>query len=157
MRASIGSSRVLAALGGLVLLLAPVSAAAVIEWVPIGNIGNPADSQPQGPFGSVAYEYAISRFETTNSEYASFLNAKAASDPFGLYSTSMETDSHGGIVRLGTSGNYTYEVKAGFEQDAVNFVTFFDALRFANWIHNGEGSGDTETGAYTLLGGTATR
>ncbi|MEQ9380023.1 MAG: hypothetical protein RJP95_04115, partial [Pirellulales bacterium] len=26
----------------------------------------------------------------------------------------------------------------------------------ANWLHNGQGTGDTETGAYTLLGGTPT-
>jgi formylglycine-generating enzyme required for sulfatase activity len=38
----------------------------------------------------------------------------------------------------------------------VNFVSFYDALRFANWMNNGEGSGDTETGAYTLLGGAPT-
>lgn len=68
----------------------------------------------------------------------------------------METDAHGGILRLGAQGSYTYEVEPGFENDAVNFVSFFDALRFANWIHNGEGNGDTETGTYTLLGGTAT-
>ena len=37
----------------------------------------------------------------------------------------------------------------------VNYVTFFDSARFTNWLHNGQGSGDTETGAYTLLGGTA--
>ncbi len=30
------------------------------------------------------------------------------------------------------------------------------ARRFSNWLNNGQGSGDTETGAYTLLGGTAT-
>ncbi|HEY4312281.1 MAG TPA: SUMF1/EgtB/PvdO family nonheme iron enzyme [Pirellulales bacterium] len=33
-------------------------------------------------------------------------------------------------------------------------VTFFDALRYVNWLNNGQGNGDTETGAYTLLGGT---
>jgi hypothetical protein len=32
----------------------------------------------------------------------------------------------------------------------VNFVSIWDAMRFANWLHNGQGSGDTETGAYTL-------
>jgi sulfatase modifying factor 1 len=35
-------------------------------------------------------------------------------------------------------------------------VSFYDTLRFANWLNNGQGSGDTETGAYTLLGGTQT-
>ena len=39
----------------------------------------------------------------------------------------------------------------------VNYVDFYDALRFANWMNNGQGNGDTETGAYTLLGGTPTR
>jgi formylglycine-generating enzyme len=34
-------------------------------------------------------------------------------------------------------------------------VTWLSAVRFANWLHNGQSSGDTETGAYTLLGGTA--
>jgi formylglycine-generating enzyme len=29
-------------------------------------------------------------------------------------------------------------------------------LRFANWLNNGQGNGNTETGSYTLLGGTPT-
>ena len=36
----------------------------------------------------------------------------------------------------------------------MSYVSCFDALRFANWLHNGQGSSDTENGAYTLLGGT---
>ena len=35
----------------------------------------------------------------------------------------------------------------------VNYVSWFDAARVANWLQNGEGSGSTETGAYTLVGG----
>ena len=38
----------------------------------------------------------------------------------------------------------------------VNYVTFYDAIRFANWLDNGQVPGSTETGAYTLLGGTPT-
>lgn len=38
----------------------------------------------------------------------------------------------------------------------VNLVSWYDAVCFANWLHNGQGSGDTETGAYPLLGGTPT-
>jgi formylglycine-generating enzyme required for sulfatase activity len=143
-------------LAALMLLLSPVPAGAVIEWVPIGDPGNESDSQPAGSFGSVDYEYSMSKFEVTNAEYASFLNAKAASDPLGLYSPSMESDFLGGILRMGTPGTYSYGVKDGFADKPVNFVTFFDALRFANWIENGEGNGSTETGAYTLLGGTET-
>jgi formylglycine-generating enzyme required for sulfatase activity len=34
-------------------------------------------------------------------------------------------------------------------------VSWFDAARFANWMQNGQGSGSTETGAYTLGGATS--
>ena len=36
----------------------------------------------------------------------------------------------------------------------VNYVSWFDAARVANWLQNGQGSGSTETGAYTLSGAT---
>ena len=35
----------------------------------------------------------------------------------------------------------------------ITYVSWFDAARFANWMENGQGSGSTETGAYTLVGG----
>jgi formylglycine-generating enzyme required for sulfatase activity len=92
----------------------------------------------------------------TNSQYAELLNAKAASDPLGLYNARMGTDAtFGGITRSGVSGSYTYEVKAEFENKPVTYVSFYDSLRFSNWLNNGQGIGDTESGAYTLLGGTA--
>jgi formylglycine-generating enzyme required for sulfatase activity len=31
-----------------------------------------------------------------------------------------------------------------------NFVSFFDAMRFTNWLQNGQGSGSTESGVYTI-------
>jgi sulfatase modifying factor 1 len=33
-------------------------------------------------------------------------------------------------------------------------VSWYDAARFTNWLHNGQGSGSIETGAYTLSGVT---
>ena len=36
----------------------------------------------------------------------------------------------------------------------VNYVSWFAAARVANWLQNGQGSGSTETGAYTLNGAT---
>ena len=41
----------------------------------------------------------------------------------------------------------------------VNFVSFYDSLRFANWLHNGQptgaqGNSTTEDGAYTFSGPT---
>src|SRR5690606_15577784 len=89
-----------------------------------------------------------------NAQYAEFLNAKAAADPLALYNTNMGSNAQGGITRSGSSGSYTYSVKPGFENKPVNYVSFYDAMRFTNWLNNGQGGADTESGAYTLLGGT---
>jgi formylglycine-generating enzyme required for sulfatase activity len=34
-------------------------------------------------------------------------------------------------------------------------VSWYDAARFTNWLHNGQGAAETESGAYTLLGGSS--
>jgi len=139
------------------LTSAPASAV-TFDWVTVGNPGNAADTTG---FGSVADTYRISRYEVTNAQYAEFLNAKAAADTLGLYNSNMGDSSpgasgFGGITRSGSAGSYTYSPIAGRENMPVNHVSFYDSLRFTNWLHNGQGSGDTETGAYTLLGGTET-
>jgi formylglycine-generating enzyme required for sulfatase activity len=66
---------------------------------------------------------------------------------------------HGGITRTGSAGSYTYATVSGRENNPVNYVSFWNATRFANWLHNGQPSGTqdvgtTETGAYTLGGVT---
>jgi formylglycine-generating enzyme required for sulfatase activity len=151
---------VVPALTGLALLAAPASAV-TIDWVIVGNAGNAPDTASNcrsANCGSVGYEYYISRYEVTNAQYAEFLNAVAASDPLALYSPKMGSSSLGictiphlcAITRSGADGGYTYTVEAGFEDKPVFHVSFYDALRFANWLNNGQGSGDTETGAYTI-------
>jgi len=129
-----------------------------LEWLPIAYPGNTADS-PANCFGvgcgSVAYRYDISEYQVTNTQYAEFLNAKAASDPLGLYNPSMGSDTiNGGITQSGVSGSFTYAVKSGFVNKPVTYVSFYSAQRFVNWLNNGKGAGDTETGAYTLTGYT---
>ncbi|MEB2311723.1 MAG: SUMF1/EgtB/PvdO family nonheme iron enzyme [Polyangiaceae bacterium] len=149
--------RSLLALAGCALLSVPASAV-TIDWIPIGDPGNAADTAGNcysAGCGSVADPYRIGKYEVTNEQYAEFLTAKAVSDPLGLYNTQMAGTS-GGITRSGSAGSYTYSVKAGWETKAVNWVSAYDAMRFVNWLGNGQGVGDTETGAYTLLGGTAT-
>jgi formylglycine-generating enzyme required for sulfatase activity len=137
----------------------PPSAAVTIDWVAIGNPGNAADTASNCSSGAscgvVGYEYFISKYETTNAQYAEFLNAKAAADPYALWNANMGGNAtFGGITRSGVSGSFTYAVKPGFANKPVAYTSFYDAARFANWLNNGQGSGDTETGAYTLLGGT---
>jgi hypothetical protein len=38
----------------------------------------------------------------------------------------------------------------------VLHASFLDACRFCNWLHNGQGDGDIESGAYTPNGYTGT-
>jgi formylglycine-generating enzyme len=137
-------------------LLAASSASAMIniDTVLVGNAGNSNDTA--NPYGGVGYNYHIGTYEVTNSQYTAFLNATAATDTHGLYNSSMNSDStHGGITQSGTSGSFSYSVKSGFENKPVNYVSFWDAARFSNWLTNGGGSGgDTETGMYNLNGTT---
>lgn len=150
---------------GLVILLGIVCAlsassalfAVTIDTVPVGNPGNAPDPLTGNLYGAVSYDYRIGKTEVTNSQYTEFLNLKAASDPLGLYNIQMDDDSlRGGISRSGSDGSYVYTTKTNMGNKPVNFVSWYDAARFANWLNNGQGSGDTETGAYTLLGGTPT-
>jgi formylglycine-generating enzyme required for sulfatase activity len=138
-----------------VLLIASSASAVTMAWTPIGNPGNACDPQSQGCFGVVGYAYQIGTYEVTNAQYAEFLNAKAAFDPLGLYNPLMgDAAILGGITRSGSDGSYTYSAIGGRANMPVNYVSFYDALRFANWMNNGQGFADTETGAYTLLGAT---
>jgi formylglycine-generating enzyme len=130
------------------LLIASSASALTMDWTPISNPGNAADDTG---FGAVSYAYSIGTYEVTMGQWTEFLNAKAASDPYSLYSSFFLS----GIVRSGSSGSLTYSVSAGSANFPIGNVDFYDALRFVNWMNNGQGSGDTETGAYTLLGGTA--
>lgn len=141
--------------------LLPAARAVSIETVLIGNAGNAPDTDhlPSNFYGGVAYEYRIGKFEVTNEQYAEFLNAVGADDPTNLYSVHMGGQPWGGILRSGSSGSYTYSVKPNYHNKPVTYITYWDAIRFVNWLHNGQpvgsqGSGTTEDGAYTLVGGT---
>ena len=147
----------LAVLAG-VSLVTPALAVVNIGYVPVGNPGNVADSTG---FGAVPYAYQIAKNETTISQYAAFLNAVAAIDTHGLYSPNMSGTGNypyvAGINRSGSSGSYFYSVVDGSANKPVTFVSWFDAARFCNWVHNGQptgpqNEGSTEDGAYTLNG-----
>ncbi len=129
--------------------------AALIDTVRVGDAGNVAE--PGYGHGAVPYVYSIGKFEVTQGQWMAFLNAVArTSDPYRLYSTGEGF----GITRSGSPGNYTYAAKNGdpyWLNLPVPYVTFWDAARFANWLHNGQPTGDpgpstTEDGAYTLNG-----
>ncbi len=129
--------------------------AITIDWVTVGDPGNAADTNPVG-YGAVTASYLITKYEFTNQQYTDFLNAVAATDTYSLYNTNMGSNARGGITQSGTSGSYTYAVKANMGDKPVNYVSWFDAARAANWLQNGAtGTSSTETGAYTLGGVTS--
>jgi formylglycine-generating enzyme required for sulfatase activity len=165
--------RILLLLSGAALLgAADLSHAASIATVPVGDPGNAGELTgtgaggigPDATVGAVAYDYQIGRTEVTNAQYVEFLNAVADDDPNGLYNPSMATDTRAGIVRSGASGSYSYAVKPNFAgytyaDKPVVFVSCYDALRFANWLHNAQPNGPqdaatTEDGAYSFSGPT---
>jgi sulfatase modifying factor 1 len=144
-----------AALAAVTGLASSIALASInIPTVPIGNLGNAPDPFTGSLYGAVAYSYNIGSTEVTNTQYVAFLNAVAKTDTNNLYNTEM-AGTFGGITRSGSAGSYTYSTVSGRANHPVNFVSFWDATRFANWLHNGQPTGvqnasTTENGAYTL-------
>jgi formylglycine-generating enzyme len=144
----------------LALFSTTASATVNIDMVPLGNPGNAPDYRFSGGmgFGSVGYNYQIGKYEVTAGQYTEFLNAVAKADPNGLYNSSMGTPLFGSnIVRTDSSPNFRYSVAADWANRPVNYTTFWDAARFANWLQNGQpigdqGPGTTEDGAYHDVG-----
>jgi formylglycine-generating enzyme required for sulfatase activity len=124
-------------------------------FVLVDDANNTADDNN---LGSVSYDYRISSYEITNSQYVEFLNAVGMSDTYGIYVAEMGEDIRGGILRNGVNGFYVYSSKANMQNKPVNFMTWFNAARYCNWLHNGKPRGSqtsstTEDGAYPLFGG----
>ncbi len=142
------------------LLSASIANAVVIETVPVGNPGNAADTRYDAAgFGAVDYTYSIGKYEVTAGQYTEFLNAVAGVDAYGLYNPNMWSSQYGCKIERSGGGTatdlYTYTVAGEYAKRPVNYVSFWDSCRFANWLHNGQPSGTqdistTEDGAYTL-------
>ena len=146
--------------------------AVTFDWATVGNPGNAGDVQPEGAFGAVNYTYSISKHEVTNAQYVEFLNAVAATDTNGLYVGLMGSSTRGGIIRTGTPGSRSYAVKPDaptalpdgsdytYGDKPVVYISFFKAMRFVNWLENGQPTGlqspaTTEEGVYTISDGVS--
>lgn len=137
--------------------MAAVSKLSAVSFtmVSVGDANNPAN--PATGLGSVVYDFRISAYETTNSQYVEFLNNSSvgATNQYSVYSSQMGSNGLGGITQSGSNGTYTYAVKSGFGDRPVNFVSWFSAARFVNWYANGANlTASTEVGTYTLNGRT---
>jgi formylglycine-generating enzyme required for sulfatase activity len=137
-----------------------VASAVTMAWSPVGNAGNANDTADGDlftdgiqNFGAVPYSYQIGTYDVTTGQYAEFLNIK---DPSGgnslsLWNSIISNQTFGGVTfNAGNPVGNKYVPIAGRENHPVNAVTWFSAIRFANWLNNGQGNADTETGAYTL-------
>ena len=141
------------------------------SYLTIGNANNTGyydDANGIGynynPIGAVPYTYKIQKYEVSNAAYIAFLNAVAAlssADTYALWNTLMQTETLGGISRTGsgTAGAvYVYSAKTGMAAKPVVYVTWWSAVRYANWLHNGRPTAaagitnTTEDGAYTIIG-----
>jgi len=117
---------------------------------------------PSGRCGKVTYDFYIGQGEVSNSEYADFLNAVASrSDHMGLYSPLMSSHFWGGIVKIAAKDRVRFEPKPGYADLPVTFVSFFDAVRYVNWLHfsrpvgeagPGRTEGDDRSGSYDTRG-----
>jgi len=143
------------------LLSAPAGADQITyDMVTVGDPGNANDTGGTGS-GAVNYSYQIGKYDVTIGQYTAFLNAvdTNGTNPNNIYNSSMATN-------LNIAGiSYTAGASAGAKYAVINnggnssnrpitYVSWFDAARFANWMTNGQGSGSTEDGAYTLNGAT---
>ncbi|MDB4783572.1 SUMF1/EgtB/PvdO family nonheme iron enzyme [Verrucomicrobiales bacterium] len=100
-----------------------------IEWVVVGDAGNPGDDSAQGR-GAVGYEFKISKYEITASQWVLYLNN---ADPFGI----QELGGRDEIIKERTRPDgEIYYVKDGFEDYPVrgNLHGRY-MVKFCNWLH----------------------
>jgi len=127
-----------------------------IETVPVGNTGNAADTRyTTAGYGAVDYEYRIGKYEVTAGQYCEFLNAvdPNGSNAHGLYN---DTNSYGCQITW-NAGASTYDFTGApsgsasdWENRPVNYVSWYDAAMFANWLTTGsihQGAYDTSSSA----------
>jgi YVTN family beta-propeller protein len=127
----------------------------IADPVPLVMVGDPGNLPDFNSLGAVGYVYHIGVTEVTNSQYAAFLNSVAASDPGSVYNAQMGNPPLGGIMQSGSPGSFTYAVMPNMGNKPVNFVSWTNAARYANWLNNGRPTGaqnasTTENGAYDL-------
>ena len=137
-----------------------------IETIPVEHPGNAAD--PATGYGAVNNAFSMGKYKVTITQYVAFLNAVATVPPNpvikGLYKVEMgDVGEDPGVlierIGAGTVGDpyqYTVAFSPSWGKSSgdrpIPWVTWFDAARFANWMHNGALIGvSTETGAYTLV------
>lgn len=105
-------------------------------WIDDISLIKPSLAMVYVAAGSFAYQndydnpvhvdaFMIDKYEVTVQAYCDFLNAD---DPAGDH-----WDSRQEITRHGNSGAYTYSVNTGREKYPVRYVSYYDAVDYAQW------------------------
>jgi hypothetical protein len=146
--------------GSLAFAVASLAATAfgiTIQELNLKTVGNTGNANSTAGLGAVSSTFKISAYEVSNTQYAQFLNSVGATNPNSIYNANMGTNAAGGITQSGVSGSFTYAVKAGMGNNPVNFVTWWSAARFMNWLQGGQTNNvsSLETGSYTLNNATS--
>lgn len=130
------------------------------------NVGDINRNDNGTNLGAVNYNYKISEFLITNTEYVAFLNSVARvpilNNPNAIpgndiwpYVAVMTTSIIGGI-NVNGSNPIIYTVKDNMGNKPVNFINWYMAARYINWLSNnkpntgGLSTASTETGVYAL-------
>jgi len=140
-----------------------------LQTVPVGDPGNLPDA---GGSGAVSYSYSIGTYEVTNAQYCQFLNAELPdisdtslndqnflpSDTYGLYSGGMSYSvSHPNNVGIAydptAPTGQKFSPISGRDNWPVVYVNWEQTIRFINWLQNGQGDVDTESGTYLITNG----
>lgn len=133
----------------------PTAAAVTIDWVTVGDPGNAAD--PLAGRGAVNMDYRIGKYDVTNDQYLEFLNSNdpTGANTLGLYIPLQVVSANNILFDAKAPDGAKYSVVPGGNKLPVTWVSQFSAMRFANWLYNEQVPGATESGAYTLVGGSA--
>ena len=126
---------------GVLLSVANIASAIVvqgidIDFVTIGNPGNPGDTRTDSPdsavpygCGAVGYNYRIGKYEITNAQWNAFTLAAGA--PTGNPSSAYDASAYWTGTNVPT-----------------NVVSWYEAAQFSNYLT----SGDKSLGAYLFSG-----
>jgi formylglycine-generating enzyme required for sulfatase activity len=105
-----------------------------IDFATIGHAGNAGDTRPEAnPYGcgAVGYNYRIGKYEVTNAQWNTFVDA--AGTP------------------TGNDGGYTSPSYYTDAQQPTNRVSWYEAAQFCNYLT----SGDKSQGVYQFSGNNA--
>jgi hypothetical protein len=98
----------------------------------------------------VDYAYNIGKYEVTVEQYVEFLNYKEVDKSTPLLMSASDLTANHIVLDQGVNPFIFRSDDTGHGRNPVVGVSFWNACRFVNWLNNGQGNGDMETGTYNL-------